>query len=159
MIVTLKILGYLIFAPLIWQLGNGVVRLLLDRSSAQKSPAASQQTSGNQTKANLINLSAAKSGRYIGLLERLMIVVGVVTNRWDIIAAVVALKTVARYKELDDKITAEYFLVGSLTSILWAVLMACALIWYDNSLGFHLILYPNAQAGFEQKHIMQYISH
>lgn len=59
---------------------------------------------------------------------------------WEILVAVVALKTVARYKELDDQINAEYFLIGSMASILFAVIMALALIGYDHYLGFDLFL-------------------
>lgn len=63
-------------------------------------------------------------GRWIGYLERTLILIGVIWHAWEIIAVVVALKTVARYKELDKKINAEYFLVGSLASLLWGFVAA-----------------------------------
>ena len=53
-------------------------------------------------------------------------------------AAVIALKTVARFKELDDQRFAEYFLVGSLFSILWAVLITSAWLVYDQRVGIDL---------------------
>ncbi len=80
-----------------------------------------------------------KAGRYIGALERLIIMVGLIIGSWDILVAVIALKTVARYQELDKKIEAEYFLVGSLSSILWAIAMTSCISWYDGKIGLHFI--------------------
>ena len=60
------------------------------------------------------------------------------THSWEVVAAVIALKTVARFKELDDQRFAEYFLVGSLFSILWAVLITSAWLVYDHRVGIDL---------------------
>jgi hypothetical protein len=60
----------------------------------------------------------------IGILERLLIFLGLVASSWEILAGVVALKTVARYSDLDKQDKAEYFLIGSLASILWAVVVS-----------------------------------
>lgn len=76
-----------------------------------------------------------KAGRVIGSLERLVLAIGIVTQSWPVFAAVIALKSVARFKELDDKTFAEYFLVGSLFSIFWAVLVTGAWLWVDAALG------------------------
>jgi len=80
-----------------------------------------------------------KAGRCIGALERLIIMAGLIIGSWDILVAVIALKTVARYQELDKKIEAEYFLVGSLSSILWAIAVTSCIIWYDGRIGLHYI--------------------
>ena len=82
------------------------------------------------------NLAA---GRYIGNLERLIIMIGLIIGSWDVLAVVIALKTVARYQELDKKIQAEYFLVGSMGSILWAIVMTSGLIWYDHASGMRVV--------------------
>lgn len=79
-----------------------------------------------------------RAGRLIGHFERILIFIGIILRSWEILVAVVALKTVARYKELDTQINAEYFLIGSMASILVAVLMALALMGYDHYLGFDL---------------------
>jgi len=75
------------------------------------------------------------AGRLIGWLERLVLAAGLLSNSWEILAAVIALKTVARFKELDQQDFAEYFLVGSLFSILWAILVTGAWMLYDQQLG------------------------
>lgn len=82
--------------------------------------------------------SAPRVGRLIGHLERLMIAAGLVIGAWEILAAVVALKTVARFKDLDQKLNAEYFLVGSLFSVVWAILVTQAWIAYDAAFGLDL---------------------
>ncbi|WP_010185072.1 hypothetical protein [Sphingomonas sp. PAMC 26605] len=81
---------------------------------------------------------AHNAGRWIGTLERIILAIGVILQRWEILAAVVALKTVSRFKELDRRDFAEYFLVGSLFSILWAMLVAGAWQSYDHSVGIDL---------------------
>lgn len=76
-----------------------------------------------------------RAGRVIGSLERVVIATGIVTHSWEVLAAVIALKTVARFKELNDKPFAEYFLVGSLFSVLWAVVITSAWLGYDHRVG------------------------
>ena len=78
------------------------------------------------------------AGWIIGWLERLLLAIGILTHSWEVIAAVVALKTVARFRELDNREFAEYFLVGSLFSVLWALLITSAWILYDRQLGIGL---------------------
>jgi hypothetical protein len=78
------------------------------------------------------------AGRIIGWLERLVLAIGIVTRSWEVLAAVVALKTVARFKELDDQLNAEYFLIGSLFSVLWAISVTSAWLAYDHLVGIGL---------------------
>lgn len=80
-------------------------------------------------------VSPAAAGRIIGSLERLIVAFGLAAGSWEVIAAVIALKTVARFKELDDKRFAEYFLIGSLCSLLWAATVTGAWIGYDSWAG------------------------
>ena len=58
---------------------------------------------------------------------------------WEILAGVVALKTVARYSKLDEQHKAEYFLIGSLASILWAVVITAVIALYDRGWGFGVL--------------------
>lgn len=78
------------------------------------------------------------AGRVIGGLERLVIAIGVIAHSWEVLAAVIALKTVARFKELDKQLSAEYFLIGSLFSLLWAIVVTGAWLGYDHQAGIDL---------------------
>ena len=79
-----------------------------------------------------------RAGRVIGTLERLVLALGIITHSWEILAALIALKTVARFRELDDQTFAEYFLVGSLFSILWAVFITGLWTLYDGWYGANI---------------------
>ncbi len=124
-------LGYLLYIPLIWWAGNALCRLVFALATVEVT-----------TKGEREEQQALKAGRYIGLFERLLVTLGVILYQWEIIIAVIALKTVARYRELDDQITAEYFLVGSLVSLLWAVLVSVALLVFDREIGVNFLQWP-----------------
>ncbi len=108
--------------------GNQACRLVLAwsglRAARGESPAESE--------------SPPRVGRLIGHLERIMVAVGLLVGSWEILVAVVALKTVARFKDLDERLNAEYFLIGSLFSLLWAVLVTLAWIASDSWFGLGL---------------------
>jgi len=59
----------------------------------------------------------ARVGATIGILERLLIVVFVLTGSEIAIGFVVAAKTLARFRLLDDRDFAEYYLLGTLGSV------------------------------------------
>lgn len=80
----------------------------------------------------------ANVGRYIGALERLIIAAGLIAHSWEAVAAVVAIKTIGRFKELDKQLPAEYFLVGSLFSILWSIVIVLLWLLYDRHVGSNL---------------------
>jgi hypothetical protein len=61
--------------------------------------------------------SPARVGATIGVLERLLIVGFVLTNATTAVGFVVAAKTLARFKQLDDRQFAEYYLLGTLASV------------------------------------------
>ncbi|PZO79210.1 hypothetical protein [Sphingomonas hankookensis] len=75
------------------------------------------------------------AGRWIGTLERLILAIGILSGSWEVFAFVIALKTVARIKEMDQRVFAEYFLVGSLFSLLWTIAVVGAWQAYDHQLG------------------------
>jgi hypothetical protein len=62
------------------------------------------------------------AGRVIGWLERTLIVAGLAAGRPELLAVVVAVKSVARLPEFKNETFAEYFLIGSLLSLTGAVL-------------------------------------
>ncbi|MFP3948142.1 MAG: DUF3307 domain-containing protein [Longimicrobiales bacterium] len=68
------------------------------------------------------------SGRLIGILERTITLVLIVLGQWAAIVLLLAAKSIARFEELKDRRFAEYYLVGTLTSILVAILVGLALL-------------------------------
>jgi hypothetical protein len=63
----------------------------------------------------------ARVGEAIGVLERLLIVAFVLTGTNEAIGLVIAAKTLARFRQLDDRDFAEYYLLGTLASVSVAV--------------------------------------
>jgi hypothetical protein len=63
----------------------------------------------------------ARVGAAIGILERALIVVFVLTGTEAAIGFVVAAKTLARFRQLDDRDFAEYYLLGTLASVAVAI--------------------------------------
>ncbi|MCY7417323.1 MAG: DUF3307 domain-containing protein, partial [Chloroflexi bacterium] len=65
--------------------------------------------------------SEAGIGSTIGIIERLLISALVLAGGVMAIGFVIAAKTLARFKQLDDKYFAEYYLLGTLASVTFAV--------------------------------------
>ena len=63
-------------------------------------------------------------GRVIGFLERVFALTLILLDRWEALGLLVAAKSLARFKELDQRTRAEYYLVGTLVSLLGATLTA-----------------------------------
>ena len=70
--------------------------------------------------------SPARVGATIGIIERLLIVGLVMTGASAAVGFVVAAKTIARFRQLDDRHFAEYYLLGTLGSV--AVALGSALV-------------------------------
>jgi hypothetical protein len=66
----------------------------------------------------------ARVGATIGVLERLLIVTFVLIGAEATIGFVVAAKTLARFRQLDDRDFAEYYLLGTLASVTVAIVTA-----------------------------------
>jgi hypothetical protein len=60
-------------------------------------------------------------GQAIGILERLLVVAFVLLRAEAAIGLVLAAKTIARFKQLDDREFAEYYLMGTLASLSVAI--------------------------------------
>ena len=58
----------------------------------------------------------ARIGATIGAFERLLIVTFILVNAVAAVGFVIAAKTLARFKQLDDRGFAEYYLLGTLAS-------------------------------------------
>ncbi len=70
--------------------------------------------------------ASARVGATIGILERILTVTFVMTGTDVAIGFVVAAKTLARFRLLDDRAFAEYYLLGTLASVSVAILSALA---------------------------------
>jgi hypothetical protein len=68
----------------------------------------------------------ARIGATIGALERLLIVAFVLVGAEAAVGFVIAAKTIARFKQLDDRGFAEYYLLGTLASV--SVALASAIV-------------------------------
>ena len=58
-----------------------------------------------------------KMGNLIGKLERVIVTILVLLNQYGVIGLVLTAKSIARFKQLEDKNFAEKYLVGTLTSL------------------------------------------
>ncbi len=106
----------LIFAGL---LANGIGGMALVRSLL-----ADLRLSGQD-----VDEARAAHGRIIGVLERWLIFLLVLWGTWSAIGLVVAAKSIARFKDMDDQGFAEVYLVGTLASVLVAVVTGSFVAW------------------------------
>jgi len=60
-------------------------------------------------------------GWMIGILERTLILTLVLVDQWGALGLILAAKSIARFKDLDDRGFSEYYLIGTLASVLLAV--------------------------------------
>ncbi|PZQ88390.1 MAG: hypothetical protein DI534_13185 [Leifsonia xyli] len=72
------------------------------------------------------DVEVLRGGTTIGLLERAAIVGAIALGRPEVIAALIAIKGLGRFSELDSAAARERFIIGTLASMLWA--SACAVL-------------------------------
>ena len=63
------------------------------------------------------------AGMVIGVVERVMVLTFVLVNQYTAITVIFAAKSIARFNELKDRKMAEYYLIGTLVSITFALLV------------------------------------
>lgn len=68
------------------------------------------------------------AGRFIGILERILIFFFVLQNQYTAIGFIIAAKGFARFKDLDQRRFAEYMIIGTLLSTLLAVIVSIIVI-------------------------------
>lgn len=72
------------------------------------------------------------AGTYIGILERLFIIIAMLTSNLSVIGFLLAAKSVFRFGDLsrsEDRKLTEYILIGTLLSFLIAILTGLAILW------------------------------
>ena len=68
------------------------------------------------------NLEELKAGNIIGKLERIIIAILLLNNQFGIMGFVLTAKSIARFKQMENKDFAEKYLIGTLTSFLIALI-------------------------------------
>ncbi len=104
----LYVAGYIF----IWQGGTDIVRGVLDKISDKK-----------WTEAEF------NAGKTIGCLERVLLLTFVLAGQYGAFGFVLAAKSIARFKELEEKSFAEYYLSGTLSSSLVALMAGEIIKW------------------------------
>lgn len=106
-------------------LGHPIVTAVF-RHVSRNAPAASGSGPPDPEAANALHVAEAAGalpgGRWIGYLERASIVASLVAGWPEGIALAIAIKGLGRYQELRSATpgTAERFIIGTFTSLLWA---------------------------------------
>jgi len=112
--------------------GNPITLFVLGLTSAGDSGsgahggivvAAGKDSRGHKKKGRR---EVLRGGWVIGYLERLAIVAAIVLGHFEVIAGVIAIKGLGRFTELDNAEARERFIIGTLTSMIWAA--ACAVV-------------------------------
>jgi len=79
--------------------------------------------------ASTVNEEELRRGRMIGNMERLLIYLLALLNVWSLASVTVAVKAIARFKKLEEQEFAEYFLIGTLSSLLFAIITVLVVLW------------------------------
>lgn len=108
--IVLKATTFLAALTLVTTGGTRLVRSLLDEIGKMPSPLDEASSRWDP-----------KAGRLIGNLERILIFLLTIHGELEAVGYVLAAKSVARFKDLDEQGFAEYYLVGTLTSALVAL--------------------------------------
>lgn len=104
-------------------LGAPLIGVLLDRVLKSKSEATT-------TKGPPVTEELLSGGTWIGIIERLATTLAVVCGQPALIAVIVAVKGFGRFDQLKGNPAAsEKFVIGTLTSLLWAALIGAAAGW------------------------------
>jgi hypothetical protein len=94
---------------------------LTGRVVADPAPAAGPRDDGQIHGERVVAPPPARVGATIGVLERSLIVTFILVGAESAIGLVVAAKTIARFRQLDDRDFAEYYLLGTLASVSVAI--------------------------------------
>jgi len=94
--------------------GAGLVRLALRLVPLSEDPGAAGV---------VVSADELARGRIIGVLERAMVLTLLLWNQFGAIGLVIAAKALARFRGLEDRDFAEYFLIGTLASLLFALVV------------------------------------
>jgi len=87
---------------------------------------------GMSDRIELDHKSLPNAGKYIGILERLFVLVFIILGRWEAIGLLITAKSVFRFNDLKEsnsrKLT-EYILIGTLLSFGLAIITGIVYLW------------------------------
>ncbi len=69
-----------------------------------------------------------RGGTTIGYLERAIVIAAALIGRWELVAALIAVKGLGRFRDLDAGAATERFIIGTLVSTLWAGVCAALIV-------------------------------
>ena len=76
-------------------------------------------------------------GKYIGIMERLLIVLGLLVGNYTLIIGVIGIKTWVRHNEFSRRSFSEYYLLGTMLSIVYSIIA-----FYSLNAAFELFELP-----------------
>ncbi len=112
-----------------WTLITGAVFLTIPASVVIKT-MISYWTPQSEESSNIQTDSLASAGKYIGILERLLVFIFIAVNHWEGVGFMLAAKSVFRFSDLAEakqrKLT-EYVMIGTLLSFGIAIITGIAI--------------------------------
>jgi hypothetical protein len=109
--------------------GSQWVDLVVEPFARQLPPRPDRTTQAGDDRSDAPVRGFPEGGRIIGLLERALIFVLVIAGELGAVGFLVAAKSVFRFGELrerENRVEAEYILIGTLASFLWGLVWAYA---------------------------------
>jgi len=116
-----KIIGAVLIFLLIIKPTSIFIEMMLPINSTSKNHENSKTSDKSDeekddTSTETIN-DGVNYGAFIGILERIVIVLLAILNLWPSIALVITAKSIARFKQLENKGFAQKYLIGTLLSL------------------------------------------
>lgn len=68
-------------------------------------------------------LEPKQTGALIGTLERILVLMALMANSYVVVGYIIAAKSIARFEKMKDKEFAEYYLIGTLSSLIWSIVV------------------------------------
>ena len=118
----LRLLVELVVLLLASVTGWPIVLLTLRASARRNSEGA--QRAGSRGASGDQNPSVLRGGLWIGFIERFAVAGAILMGQVSLISVIVAVKGLGRFKELGTPEASEKFVLGTLVSMTWAVLVA-----------------------------------
>lgn len=78
-------------------------------------------------KEDIFGMTADRTGKWIGILERAIVLSLIINDTLDSVAFILTAKSIARFSELSNRDFAEYYLIGTLSSTMLAICGGLAL--------------------------------
>ena len=115
------VLYILLFLTLAKPVSIFIKKVLLIVPDVDKNLSESNILVFDEEGANKDSIQMVNAGNFIGILERFIIAILILVGQYSVIGLVLTAKSIARFKQLENKDFAERYLMGTLLSTLLAV--------------------------------------